>query len=130
MRHEDLPVALLAFLALVAVVPLWTHWTGAFEPRVPQHGAMAGMLLPVLILLFVFSWVSPHLTGPVLGGAMLLFVMMLAPWFWNALDLAANVLADGNPLAELLLTLALPVLVLVALAKLGSSQTQGGGARP
>lgn len=53
--------ALLAFLGLVAVVPIWMHFTGAtYLSGLPvEVQFLANMTLPVLAALLLASWLDP-----------------------------------------------------------------------
>jgi hypothetical protein len=117
MRPRDLPIAIVAFLGLVVVVPMVTSFVGSAGLET-QDAFLAGLALPGVVLLYTASWVKPDLAGPVLGALVLASFMVMAPWLWRASGLAAGALADGS-LAELAFRLALPLVILAALATAG-----------
>lgn len=118
MRSHELPIALLGFAAIVAVLPAWLHFSGSFDAPVGGHGFLAALVLPATILLYTVSWVHPAGSRLVLGGFTILACLVLAPTFWEMSGLAAGA-ATSNPLAETFVRLALPVVVLAALVSAG-----------
>jgi len=118
MESDDLIVAVVALLAFVAMAPVWVHYLGQFAPPLATDLWLARLVLPAAILLFLVSWISPTLAGPVQGALVLVGVMALAPWLWRATGMASDALAQ-NPLAALLMRGAMSVLVLAAVAGLG-----------
>lgn len=120
MRAEDLPLAVLALLTLVTLIPAWMHVLGS-AGLTGQQAWLAGLLLPATCTLFITSWVRPSLVNPVLGGFVLAGVMVLAPQLWSLTGMAADRLADGS-LAKLAVQVALPVLLVTYAAGLGWSR--------
>ena len=119
MRWHDLPAALLAFAALVAVLPAWAHFAGAFSPGSGAHAFIGGLVLPGVVLLYVASWVSPSVARAAAGGLVVLMGgLLLAPSWWRLTDMAVS-LQGLSPFAETLLRLALSVVVLAAVGTLG-----------
>jgi hypothetical protein len=59
MNVFDLPFALFAFFALVAIVPAAMHWSGQLggQPLVVQ--LFANMSLAAIVLLTIASWLQP-----------------------------------------------------------------------
>jgi len=54
-----LPVALLAFIGLVAIVPAWMWFVGKYTASMPTETAwIARFSLPAVSLLFVAGWVG------------------------------------------------------------------------
>jgi len=55
----QLPVALLAFVAILAMIPPWMHFIGEFSAGMPTASAwIARFTFPAVVLLFVGSWVG------------------------------------------------------------------------
>lgn len=55
------PFALLAFLAIVAVIPAWMHFVSAYAGNLSIEGRfLVQFLLPVLSLLTLASWLQPR----------------------------------------------------------------------
>lgn len=55
------PFALLAFFGIVAVVPAWMHFVGAYTPSLSiESQFIAEMALPALSALFLASWLQPR----------------------------------------------------------------------
>lgn len=130
MRTDELPLALLGFLAIVAVVPAWVHYSGSFDPASGGHGLLASLMLPAVVLLFAVSWISPGMTRQVLGGYLVVAVLVLAPIWWHMSGLAAEA-AASNPLAQVFIRLSLPVLVLAGAVSIGYAKLRAsGGGRP
>ena len=57
----DVPFAILAFLGLVAVAPIWFWFVGNY-PSVSQMSAesqfLVNIMFPALVLLFLASWME------------------------------------------------------------------------
>jgi len=68
--------------------------------------------------------VKPELSRPALGGIILFGVMVLAPWFFRFIDMVSAQLVE-DPLAQLTLQLAIPLLVLSFLVSLGKRRVVG-----
>jgi hypothetical protein len=117
-RTDELPVALLAFIAFVVVAPIWTRYRSGFPAARPEDQVLAAAVLPAVVILFLTSWVKPELSRLALGGFMLFGVMVLAPWIFRFIDMLSGALVD-DPLAQLALQLAVPLLVLSFLVSLG-----------
>lgn len=63
-RVMQIPFALLGFLGLVAVVPVWVHFYDAYSgPLTTEAEFLAGLILPMMIALFLASWVQPRGSG-------------------------------------------------------------------
>lgn len=118
MRSDELPLAILGFIAIVAVVPAWLHFSGSFSAGEPGHGLLASLVLPAVVALFIVGWISPALTRPLMGGILALGALVLAPTWWEMADMAAGA-ATPNPLAQTLLRLALPVIMLAGAVSIG-----------
>lgn len=126
MRSHQLPVALLAFLGLVAIVPAWVYFTNDYVTLRPEGTILASLVLPSTILLFLTSWIKPELTKPVLGLFVLIGIMVLAPWFFQFIDMVSGQLTD-DPLAQLLIQLVVPLVILAFVAKLGFQRVRRAG---
>ncbi|MFW5949418.1 MAG: hypothetical protein ACOCSD_07470 [Halolamina sp.] len=62
MTPERLPLAIVAFLGLVAIVPAWVHFVGVYAPDMPAESAwIARFSLPAVALLFAGSWLGGDL---------------------------------------------------------------------
>lgn len=62
MNPEQLPIAILAFIGLVAIIPAWIHFIGAFTGDMPPESAwLARFSLPAVALLFAGSWLGGDL---------------------------------------------------------------------
>lgn len=63
MQWYELPFALLAFLAVVAVTPVWVWfaWESSFAAALTTEARfLAGLALPAMLLLMLASWVEPR----------------------------------------------------------------------
>lgn len=118
MDADDLAPALLAFVAIVVVAPVWVHYVEGFSAARPEGAFLAGLTLPAAAALYVTSWVKPELASLVLGAFLLVATMLLAPWLWQFTDMAAGALG-GQPMARTLVRLAVPVVLLAFLATFG-----------
>ena len=118
MRVDDLPIALLAFLAFVVVAPLWVRFQGSFTAATPEGGFLAALVLPAMAGLFVLSWVSTELARVALGGFLFVAMMVMAPWWFRFIDLVSGGLTS-SPLTQFILQLAVPVLFLLFLVNIG-----------
>lgn len=59
MNPSQLPVALLAFVALVALTPAWLHFSSTMTSSMPPATAwVARFTLPSVALLFVGGWMG------------------------------------------------------------------------
>jgi hypothetical protein len=59
MTPMKLPVALLALVAFVAVIPAWMWFIGEYTPQLPTETAwLVRFSLPAVSLLFVGSWLG------------------------------------------------------------------------
>jgi len=59
MNPQKLPFALLAFIGLVAVVPVWLHFAGSYTPSMPPATTwIARFSLPATAMLFVAGWMG------------------------------------------------------------------------
>jgi len=62
MTPERLPLAIVAFLGLVAIVPAWMHFVGTYTAGMPTESAwIARFSLPAVVLLFAGSWLGGDL---------------------------------------------------------------------
>jgi len=62
MTPERLPLAIIAFLGLVAIVPAWMYFVGAYTAEMPAESAwIARFSLPAVALLFAGSWLGGDL---------------------------------------------------------------------
>ena len=62
MLPERLPLAVLAFVGLVAIVPAWMHFVGVYAPEMPAESAwIARFSFPAVALLFAGSWLGGDL---------------------------------------------------------------------
>jgi hypothetical protein len=129
MKIDELPIALLGFVAFVVVAPAMTRYASGFEAAQPEGQFIAGLVLPAAAMLFLTSWVKPELSGFVLGGLVLVSVVLLAPWFCELTGLVTGTLVD-DPLASFVLRLAVPALVLSFLVTLGQRRIRGSGGGP
>lgn len=118
MRPQDLPVAIVALLGIVAVVPAWTHFTMENQALAGSDAFLAALVLPAAVLMFTASWVKPQMAETVMGLFVLVGVMVMAPWIWEAAGLAASYMTD-QPLAKTALQAALPLVVLAFVATMG-----------
>jgi len=125
-RVDDLPIALLAFLAFVVMSPIWVRYLQEFSAPRPEDAFLAAMVLPAAAALFVASWVSTEIARLVLGLFMLAGVMVLAPWLFSFIELLGTELT-GQPLAGFILALAVPVIVLSFLVQIGKRRLVQNG---
>lgn len=59
MTPERLPIALLAFVGLVAVIPAWMWFVGEYSATLPAETAwLVRFSLPAVSLLFAGSWLG------------------------------------------------------------------------
>ena len=59
MNVVNLPAAILAFIGVVAILPVWMHFLGAYTPGMPPAATwIARFSLPAMALLFVGSWMG------------------------------------------------------------------------
>lgn len=59
MTPERLPIALIAFIAFVALLPAWTWFLGEYTTGLPAETAwLARFSLPAVALLFVGGWLG------------------------------------------------------------------------
>lgn len=59
MTPERLPVAILSFIGLVAIVPAWMWFTAEYTGDLPTETAwLVRFSLPAVSLLFVGSWLG------------------------------------------------------------------------
>lgn len=124
MRTDELVVALLGFMAFVVVAPVWTRYLSGFSAAGPEGQFLASLVLLAVAVLFLTSWVKPEFSRLALGGFILVGVMALAPWFFRFIDMVSAQLVD-DPLAQFVLQLAVPVLVLTFLVSLGRRRVVG-----
>jgi len=62
MLPERLPIAILSFIGLVAIVPAWMHFVGVYTADMPVESAwIARFSLPAVALLFAGSWLGGDL---------------------------------------------------------------------
>jgi len=62
MNAQQLPIAIIAFIGIVALVPAWLHFTGEYTGSMPAATAwIARFSLPAVALLFVGSWLGGDL---------------------------------------------------------------------
>lgn len=60
MKPWAYPLALLAALAAVALVPPWMHFVDTYAPTLPtEMQFLAQASLPLLVLLFLAGWLQP-----------------------------------------------------------------------
>jgi len=123
MKTDELPIAILAFVAFVAVIPAWTFYLDLFSAQQPQDAFLAGLVIPAAAALFLTSWIKPEFSALVLGGFMLIGIILMYPWWFEMTDMISAALVD-NPMAQFLLQLAIPVLVLSFLVTLGRRRIQ------
>ena len=124
-RTDDLPVALLAFLAFVVMSPIWVRYAQAFTAARPEDAFLSALLLPAAAALFLASWISTELARMVLGGLMIMSIMVMAPWWIRFVDMIGTVLVD-DPLSSFILSLSVPLLILAFLVKLGRRRLVNG----
>lgn len=63
-RVMQLPFAILALLGFIAILPPWQHFLSTYGPGLTTEAEfIAGLILPMMLALFVASWVQPR------GGA-------------------------------------------------------------
>jgi len=117
-KTDELPVALLGFMAFVVMAPIWTTYLGNFNAPRPEDGFLAALVLPAVAMLFITSWIKPEFSKLILGGFMIVGVVLLAPWWFRFIDMLSGVLTD-DPLAQTVLQLAVPLLILSFLVQLG-----------
>jgi len=59
MNAEQLPIALIAFMAFVALMPAWMHFSGEYTASMPAAASwIARFTMPAAALLFVGSWLG------------------------------------------------------------------------
>jgi len=59
MNPAQLPIAIITFIGLVALIPAWLHFVSVFAPNMSAAGAfIARFTLPALSLLFVGGWIG------------------------------------------------------------------------
>lgn len=58
MRAERIPIALFAFVALVAIVPAWMHFVGQTTDMPTEVSWLFAFSLPAVALLFIGSWLG------------------------------------------------------------------------
>lgn len=59
---ERLPLAIVAFIGFVAIVPVWMHFVSVFTADMPTESAwIARFSLPAVALLFAGSWLGGDL---------------------------------------------------------------------
>lgn len=118
MDSRKLPIAFVVFLAFVAVVPVWTYFTGEYSNLRPEDSWLASLVLPAAVFLFITSWVKPELSGIVLGAFVIGGLMLLAPWWFRFIDMVSGALVD-DPLAQLGLQIAIPLLIVAFVLSIG-----------
>lgn len=60
MNAFEIPLALIAFLGIVMVIPVWMWFKSTYQPDLPMETAfIAGMVLPATVALFIAGWLSP-----------------------------------------------------------------------
>jgi hypothetical protein len=123
-RTDELPLGLLGFIAFVALAPIWTRYLGQFAAARPEDQFLAALVLPAAAILFVTSWVKPELSGLALGGFMIVSVVLMAPWLFKFIDMLSGQMVD-SPLAQTVLELAVPLLVVSFLISLGRRRLRG-----
>lgn len=64
MNAKLLPIALLGFLAIGAIVPPWMYFVEEHTATLPEYvGFLVQLTLPALVLLFVAGWLQPRGRG-------------------------------------------------------------------
>lgn len=60
MNPWKFPLALIAFMGFVAVLPPWMYFLDQYSGRLQtEEQFLIGLVLPFLVLLFIASWVQP-----------------------------------------------------------------------
>jgi hypothetical protein len=59
MSPYRLPLALLTFIGIVALAPVWMHYIGTATSLKPADQLLAGLTLPAFALLYLASWLNP-----------------------------------------------------------------------
>jgi hypothetical protein len=60
-RVMQLPFALFAFFGFVAILPVWGYFLNTYGPGLTTEAEfIAGMVLPMMLLLFIASWLQPR----------------------------------------------------------------------
>lgn len=113
MRPHRLPVALVAFIAIVVVLPIWL----AVDLSVlsSTNAFIAALILPAMVLLFASSWIKPEMAWPITGVFVLVGIMALGPTFDEFTRLAAEA-AGVSGLAAVAIQLAVPLIILAFIA--------------
>lgn len=64
MNPYRLPMALISFFAIVAIVPAWMWFLGEYSADMPTETAwLAAFSLPAVALLFLASWLGGDVRG-------------------------------------------------------------------
>lgn len=119
MIPHRLPIAIVALLGLIAVLPVWTAID--LSEFTLTTTFMAGMVLPAVVILYVSSWVRPSLAAPILGLFILIGIVALLPTIFGFVQVATN-MTDG--LVQLTFQLALPILLVVFILTLAQGRFQ------
>lgn len=62
MNPYRLPMALIAFIGIVAVVPAWMWFVAEYSAQLPTETAwLAAFSLPAIVMLFLVSWLGGDL---------------------------------------------------------------------
>lgn len=59
MTPERLPIALLAFIAMVALMPAWMWFSGQYASQLPTESSwLVRFSFPAISMLFAVSWLG------------------------------------------------------------------------
>ena len=117
MIPHRLIIALLPFVALAALIPMWSVVDPSDLAMTPRF--MAGMVLPAVLLIYGASWVRPSLTAPIMGVFLLIGLAVLAPTFWGFITIVSN---ETDGFVQLTAQLVVPVIVFAAVATLARGE--------
>ena len=117
MNAREMALALVAFMALVAMAPVWLAYTGSAD-LTSQTRWMASLILPALGTLLVVSWVKPSMTRPVVGVFFLASIMAIVPQIWSMGKMAAGITPSGSA-SEIMFQLGAPILFIAFAAAMG-----------
>ncbi len=112
-------IAIVAFLGLIAVIPMWM--TADLGDLSLTNQFLAGIILPAIILLYISSWVKPSLAAPIMGVFVLVGLAAIAPTLFGFVQIGVN---ETDGFVQYGLRLALPVLFFVFVVTMARGRFQ------
>lgn len=117
MNAKGLLVAIIAFIGIVTVMPIWEAADTGSLPL--EQEFLAGLVISGALLLFIASWILPGLSVPVIRTLVIIGLVAIVPTLFNFTQVASNEM-DGLP--GVLAELALPVLFVVAILTIATDR--------